>query len=65
MQPYANFGIRFRTRYKVGMSGGKHIKKGTPMTPMLANIMGVLSSVGMAVNRVPFWERMYRQGRRG
>lgn len=61
MQPHANFGIRVRgcriiSEHKM-RSGGKGLTKNTPMS--------IPSTVDMAIERIPFWKRLYRQGRRG
>ena len=63
MQPHVNLGIRFRMNRKVsggGGPGGKGIKKGFPIS-----ILAILSSAGMEIQKLPFWKKLYRQGRRG
>ena len=67
MQPHANLGIRLRSvRNKgfplehVGTSGGKGLAMGTEMA-----IRIMLSNIGMDIIRIPFWKKLYRQGRRG
>jgi len=73
MQPYVNMGIRFRgitgrkppydttpILRRVGSAGGKGIARGTEMV-----ILKMLSTVGMTIEKIPFWKKLYRQGRRG
>lgn len=62
MQPHVNLGIRFRTMFKISQGGGgdKGLKKGTPMS-----ILALVSAMEGMFKKVPFWRRIYRQGRRG
>ncbi len=69
MQPHANLGIRLRgvtgrkpNNYndRVGSAGGKGITSKTQMV-----IMAMVSNVGMTIEKIPFWKKLYRQGRRG
>jgi len=65
MEPHATMGIRVRgcriiDRNLSGAGGGKGLKKGTDMS-----ILAILSSIGMSIQKIPFWKKLYRQGRRG
>ncbi len=63
MQPHSNFGIRVRGCHIIGgsrgQSGGKHINSET------LSLMSFIYNLGLSVMKVPFWRKLYRQGRRG
>ena len=63
MQPHANMGIRFRSKFKIYPKVRKATKDTKKSTPM--SILALVAAMDNMSRKIPFWKMLYRQGRRG